>query len=30
MLVFCAEDETLITLTVADGSLELTCVPTAQ
>ena len=30
MLVFCAEDETLITLAMADGTLELTCVPTAQ
>jgi hypothetical protein len=30
MLVFCAEDETLVTLTMADGSLELTCVPTDQ
>ena len=30
MLVFCAEDETLVTLTLADGSLELTCVPAAQ
>jgi hypothetical protein len=27
MLVFCAENETLVTLTLADGSLELTCVP---
>ena len=30
MLVFCAEGETLVTLTMADGTLELTCVPTAQ
>ena len=30
MLIFCAEGETLITLSMADGTLELTCVPTAQ
>jgi hypothetical protein len=30
MLVFCAEDESLVTVTLADGSLELTCVPADQ
>ncbi len=30
MLVFCAEGETLVTLAMADGTLELTCVPTAR
>jgi hypothetical protein len=30
MLIFCAEDETLVTMTLADGSVEVTCIPAAE
>jgi hypothetical protein len=30
MLVFCAEDETLVMTPTADGSVEITCMPAAE
>ena len=30
MLVFCADDETLILTPTADGSVEITCMPAAD
>ena len=30
MLIFCAEDETLVTMILADGSVEVTCIPAAE